>query len=95
MMEAAALLLAIAGYGGLASAMRKHHRELFGAPPSPWRALALHFAGWLLLGLSFTACIWGSGWAVGPVLWLGLATIAALATALTLTYGLRFTSRPG
>ena len=72
MMEAAALLLAIAGCG---------------APPSRARALALHASGWILLGLSFAACVLASSWTMGPVLWLGLLTVAALATALTLTYG--------
>ncbi|MCG8359151.1 MAG: DUF3325 domain-containing protein [Kiloniellales bacterium] len=94
MTEATALLLAIAGFGALALGMRKHHRELFGAPPSQWRALALHSIGWVLLGLSFVACILDSRWSIGPVLWLGLLTVAALATALTLTYGPRFISWP-
>lgn len=94
MMAAAALLLAIAGFNALASAMRKHHRELFGAPPSRWRALGLYSIGWILLGLSFAVCILASRWTVGPVLWLGLVTVAALTTALTLTYRLKFLSWP-
>ncbi|MCG8559813.1 MAG: DUF3325 domain-containing protein [Hyphomicrobiales bacterium] len=89
MMEATALLLATAGFGMLALSMQKHHRDLFGAPPSQWHALALHSIGWVLLGLSFAACILDSGWAIGPVLWLGILTVAALVSALTLTYGPR------
>ena len=84
MMEAAALLLAIAGFGALALSMQKH-RALFGASPSQWRVLALRSTGWLLLGTSFAVCILDSRWAIGPVLWLGLITVATLATALTLT----------
>lgn len=93
MMAAAALLLATAGFAALAFSMHKHHRELFGAPPSKWRALTLHAIGWILLALSFAACIWDSRWAEGSVLWLGLITVAALAAALMLTYAPRLQSR--
>ena len=94
MMEATAFLLAIAGCGALALCLHKHHRALFGAPPSRARALALHASGWILLGLSFAACILASSWTIGPVLWLGLLTVATLATALTLTYGPGLTPWP-
>ena len=93
-MEAAAFLFATAGFGALALSMQKHHRALFGAQPSQWRVLAFRSIGWLLLGLSFTACILDARWVMGTLLWLGLITVAALATALTLTDVPRFISRP-
>ena len=86
MMSLAAPILALAGFAALALSMHKHHRDLFGGPPSRWRALALRSLGWMLLGLSCAACILESGWAVGPVLWLGVLTGAALMAVLTLTY---------
>jgi hypothetical protein len=46
----------------------------------------LRLAGIAGLGSSFAACVLHSGWSVGPVLWFGLLTVAALAVALTLTY---------
>ena len=87
MMSLAAHGLALAGFATLALSMWKHHRDLFGKPPSRRRALALRSMGWALLGLSFAACVLQSGWAVGPVLWLGVLTAAALTITLTLTYG--------
>ena len=86
MMTLAAHGLALAGFATLALSMQKHHRDLFGKLPSRRRALVLHCMGWALLGLSFAACILHSGWSTGPVLWFGVLTIAALITALTLTY---------
>ena len=94
MMEATAFLLATTGFGALALSMQKHHRALFGAPPSQWRVLAFHSIGWLLLGLSFAACILDARWVIGPVLWFGLIIVAALATALILSHVIRFISRP-
>ena len=56
--------------------------------------LTLYTLGRLQLGLSFAACVLNARWAEGPVLWLGLLTVAALTTALMLTYGQGFTSWP-
>jgi len=87
MMDLAALILATAGFAGLALSMHKHHRDLFGKLPCRLRALAFAGAGWMLLALSFGACIAASGWAIGPVFWVGLITVAALIVVLALTYG--------
>lgn len=81
----AALTLAIFGFAALALSMHKHHRDVFGAPPTHARRLPLRVAGWVLLGLSFAPCIAQAGWAIGIVLWLGLLTAAALAIVLLVT----------
>lgn len=47
----------------------------------------LHIAGIIGLGAPFAACVAHAGWSVGPVLWLGLMTVAGLAVALLLAYG--------
>ena len=88
-MIAAALVAALAGFAALGLAMHKHHRAVFGEPASRRLMIALRSTGWVLLALSFAASVAGSGWAVGPVLWLGLLTLAALAVALLLTFGAR------
>ena len=92
MIALAALLLALAGFAALALSMHRHHRDLFGGPPSRWRVVALRSVGWALLGLSLAACSLESGWAVGPLLWIGLLTLAALVVVLTLTYRPRGTA---
>ena len=92
MMELIALFLALCGFGAMALAMRRHHRDLFGTQPSPRHSLALRATGWMLLGLSFAVCIVASDWSVGSVLWLGILTVAALICALTVTYAQRLMS---
>ena len=92
-MALAALLLALAGFAALALSMKKHHRDLFGAPPPRGRAMAFQAAGWTLLALSIMPCVIESGWSVGLVLWFGLLTVAALVVALSMTYGPRGTFR--
>lgn len=92
MIDLTALILATAGLAAIALSMHKHHRDLFGRPPSRPRGLALAGAGWIILALSFWACIVASGWAIGPVLWIGLLTVAAIIVVLVLTYGTGFVS---
>lgn len=95
MMVLAALILATAGFAGLALSMHKHHRDLFGKPPSRPRALAFAGAGWTLLALSFGASIVASGWAIGTVFWIGILTVAAFVVVLALTYGTGYVSGAG
>lgn len=83
-MDLAALALALIGFAALALSMRKHHCDVFGVVPSRWRALALRFVGWTLLGSSLAACVAASGRATGPVLWFGVLTVAAVLVVLSL-----------
>ncbi|MFC3226732.1 DUF3325 domain-containing protein [Marinibaculum pumilum] len=85
MTEVLALLLALLGFALLALAMHKHHRDILGRPLPPRRALGLRTAGWSLLALAFATSIAGAGWAIGPVLWFALITVAALAVAMMVT----------
>ncbi|MBL27182.1 MAG: iron transporter [Rhodospirillaceae bacterium] len=87
MMALGALALALSGFAALALAMDKHHRDLFGSPPPRGRAIALRAVGWVLLSMSLAASGASSGPSVGPVLWCGLMTVAAILVALVLTYG--------
>lgn len=82
-----AFFLAIIGFASLALSMHRHHRDLFSCPPSRLRSVGFSLIGWCLLISSFWVCIVSSGWAIGPVLWVGILTIAALIIVLALTFG--------
>ena len=81
-----ALILSLVGFAGVALSMHKHHCEVFGAGPTRLRLMFLRCTGWLSLGLSFATSVVASGWAIGPVLWLGLLTAAGLIVTLLLTF---------
>jgi len=89
----ATLILSLAGFSALALSMTKHHRDLIGRPLPKARKLVLSVAGSALLAASLIPAIIGQGISIGLVLWLGVATIAALAVAMGLTYGPRLSQR--
>ncbi len=71
------IAFAVSGFAGLCLAMDKHRLDVFGKRPAP-PARGLRVVGWLLLVASFVAAVTDSGWALGPVLWLGALTGAGL-----------------
>lgn len=77
-MTVLAVALAVSGFAALCLAMEKHRLEVFGRDGRILPARSLRPAGWLLLTASFAVSVAGSGWAIGPVLWLGALTAAAL-----------------
>jgi len=79
------LILAIAGFAGLALAMSRHHRDVFGTPPTDRRRRRLRIAGWGLLALSLWPCLTAWGLVIGLVAWAGVLTLGALAVVLALT----------
>ncbi|MBM7062628.1 DUF3325 domain-containing protein [Pseudomonas sp. UL073] len=83
--------LAFAGLAGLCLGMDRHHKQVW-AGKAPRRQRALRLAGWLLLALALWPClqVWGS--AVGPVVWCGLLSAAALGLVLLLPYAPRLTA---
>lgn len=85
-MTLAAFVLAVAGFAALALSMPKHHRDLIRGALSPRRKLGHRIAGWALLSTSVVLALIGESTSIGIVLWLGLATLAALIVALMLTY---------
>lgn len=98
MMALAVMALSLAGLALLSLSMHKHHRDLFGTPPTPWRTWTLRAAGWTLLGLSVGACVIGWGVSVGVVLWIGMLTAAASAVTAGLSWWCsrrRFSARTG
>jgi len=86
MMGLLSFSLAVSGLSGIAAAMPKHQRDLFGRTTEPGRARASRVAGWLLLAGSLIAAL--SFWpvSVGLAGWTGLVGAASFVVALCLTY---------
>ena len=86
MSQVPAFILALVGFGLLALSMRRHQLQAWRRSLPRGASMVLRLAAFALLGLSAAACIAVSGWAIGPVLWFGLMTGAALIVSLGLAY---------
>jgi hypothetical protein len=86
MMSLVAFILALAGFAALALAMHRHYRHVRHHALGTGTQILLRLTGAGSLAASFAACIADAGWAIGPVLWLGWLTAAALTVALGLTF---------
>lgn len=86
-MEALVIFLpALLGLGLLALSMPRHCRDLFLKPSSRIMEQAFRVTGWSLMTASLAIAIGINGYAIGPVLWVGLLTVATQFVALMLTY---------
>lgn len=81
---------AVLGMFLLALSMSKHYHDHIGKQPSGVTPMVFRTAGWLLTVISLAAAIAIEGCAVGPILWLGLLTLAAQVVALILTCRVRW-----
>lgn len=73
------LLLAFSAMFGLCLGLERHYKELRRRTPSVMTCRTLRSLGWLALAASFATCVQAWGWAMGPVGWLGLVSLAGLA----------------
>ncbi|OZI32221.1 hypothetical protein CAL29_30870 [Bordetella genomosp. 10] len=80
------LLLAFAGFGAIAASMDRHYEDLLGHEPAARTRRILRGVGYAVLALALWPAIAGWGPSVGPVLWFGALTLAALPLGLLLTY---------
>lgn len=80
------LLLAYAGMLGLCQGLERHYKQVWQRVPAPWLRRGLRLLGWGLLAASFLACVAAWGWAMGPVGWFGLISLAGFALVLLLPY---------
>ena|SRR6218665_1748045 len=85
----AAFLLAYSGMLGLCLGLERHFKQLWQRPPATWLRRSLRAAGWLGLVGSFALSVSVWGWAMGPVAWSGLLSLAGLALVLLLPYAER------
>lgn len=83
------LLLAYCGMLGLCLGMERHYKQLLQRTPTPFFCRALRVAGWLALAASFATSVMAWGWAMGPVGWFGLVSLAGITLVLVLPYAAR------
>ena len=91
-MTLAAFALCYAGLALLSLSQVRHYRRVYGGDHRGRRRWG-RWAGWTLLGSGALASVaaWGPG--TGVVAFLGLATFAAVAVAMLLTYAPRIVLR--
>ncbi len=81
-----ALFPNLIGLGALCLGMPKHYRQCFGRLPPLSRSRMLRALGWALLALSLGCAVQSSGWQVGLLEWIGLASVCGLALVFTLPF---------
>jgi hypothetical protein len=85
----ASLLLAFSGMLGLCLGLERHFKQIWQRAPSSGLRRTLRTAGWLALAASFAASVLAWGWAMGPVGWFGLMSLAGISLVLLLPYAAR------
>jgi hypothetical protein len=84
-----AALLAFSGMLGLCLGLERHYKQLLAAVPAPSRLRALRVGGWLATAASLAASVSGWGWAMGPVGWFAMVSVAGMAVVLWAPYAIR------
>lgn len=86
LMLSTGLLLAYSGMLGLCLGLERHYRQVWPRVPGPVLRRVLRMGGWLALLGSFAASVAAWGWAMGPIGWCGLLSLAGLGLVLLLPY---------
>lgn len=79
-------VLAYAGMLGLCQGLERHFKPVWGRTCPPALRRSLRGMGWLGLLLSLLLCVQAWGWAMGPVAWFGVMSLAGLLLVLLLPY---------
>ncbi len=90
MMFMGGLLFAYSGMLALCQGLERHYKQVWGKPCAPWQRKGLRVLGWSALGVSFLLCVAAWGWAMGPVGWFGVISLAGLTLVMLLPYVPRF-----
>ncbi|AXM95510.1 DUF3325 domain-containing protein [Pseudomonas plecoglossicida] len=86
MLMTGGLLFAYAGMLGLCQGIERHYKQVWNQGcPATLRRL-LRGAGWLALALSLWLCAQAWGWAMGPVAWFAMMSLAGLLLVMLLPY---------
>jgi len=93
----ATLALTYSAWVALSLAMDRHYADINGRGAEPSAALRKRGRrlGTLALTAAFAVCVRDSGWGIGPVVWLGTMTVAALLLVLQLCYAPKSVPRTG
>lgn len=70
----------------LASSMSKHQKQMFNRELAPTQTRLASIVGWVMLLISFIACICTMQISNGMSYWVGTLSFAALFVGLTLSY---------
>ncbi len=81
-----ALLCAYAGMAGLCQGLERHYKQVWGRACPPMLRLLLRWGGWAGLLASLLLCAQAWGWAMGPVAWFGVISLAAVLLVMLLPY---------
>lgn len=85
----AVLALTYSAMAALCLGMERHAKQFSPAGLSLITRRCLRAVGWVLLLLSFYACIHVWGWSVGTVAWFGFLTVTSMTLVLLLPYAPR------
>ncbi|MHC6224915.1 DUF3325 domain-containing protein [Pseudomonas sp. X10] len=86
MMFVGGLLFAYSGMLGLCQGLERHYKQVWGKPCALWQRRGLRALGWGALVVSFLLCVAAWGWAMGPVGWFGVISLAGLVLVMLLPY---------
>ncbi|MEW9904220.1 DUF3325 domain-containing protein [Pseudomonas putida] len=81
-----ALLFAYAGMTGLCQGLERHSKQVWGRASPRRLRLGLRGGGWAGLLASLLLCAQTWGWAMGPVAWFGMISLAAVLLVMLLPY---------
>lgn len=81
-----AVVFAYLGMLALCLGLERHYKQVWGRVPARGLRVALRVAGWLALAVSFWLCGLAWGWAIGPVAWCGVISLAGFVLVMVLPY---------
>ena len=77
---------AYAGMLGLCQGLERHYKQVWHRACPRALRLVLRSAGWLALAVSLLLCAQAWGWAMGPVAWFALMSLAGMLLVMVLPY---------
>jgi len=86
MWVAGGVLFAYAGMLGLCQGLERHYKQVWNRACPPVLRRALRGMGWLALALSLLLCAQAWGWAMGPVAWFAVVSLAGMVLVMLLPY---------
>ena len=80
------VLFAYADMLGLCQGLERHYKQVWNRACPRVLRIGLRSAGWLALLASLVLCAQAWGWAMGPVAWFGVLSLAGLLLVMLLPY---------